>query len=388
MARAKAVFWVFVMVSVPGLSWSQDQLRSEQELVELQSKILDLQAKLDADRKAEQSLETEIVEIEKQQLGLVLERDGLNLELAVLNATRVDLENRKSVLEIKRAVALESLEEIVRARFVLGRQEAMRYLLDGSAPGKKSISLAIYRYLIEEQAREFENLEDIEAEAENTIAEVETNQQEIDAMLARVDDKDRDLEVIGQLRQQRLNEVRTALGAGERQLDSFVKKKSEIELLLQNLRQQEGQENITDQGLTGEELEQRAFARQQGRLPKPLNTDILVAFGEKRVDSGLALDGILFDARNGDAIRAVYNGQVVYSDWFYGYGQLLVLDHGGNYMSLYAHNEQLKVILGDWVQTGETIAFAGSTGGLSEPALYFEIRADGSPDDPEKWFQK
>ena len=376
------------MVFVPGLSWSQDQLRSEQELIELQSKILDLQATLDADREAEQGLETEIIEIEKEQLGLVRERDELKLELSALHATRIDLENRKSTLETKRIVALELLEEIIRARFVLGKQEAMRYLLDGSAPEKKSISLAIYRYLIEEQTREFENLENIEAEAESTIAEVEANQQEIDTMLARVDGKDRELAVIGQLRQKRLNAVRAALGAGKRQLDSFVKKKSEIELLLQSLRQQEEQEDTTDRGATDEELEQGAFASQQGKLRKPLNTDILAAFGEKRAESGLALDGILFDARNGDAIRAIYNGQVVYSDWFYGYGQLLVLDHGENYMSLYAHNEQLKVILGDWVQAGETIALAGSTGGLSEPALYFEIRADGSPDDPEKWFQK
>lgn len=382
------MFWISLMVFVPGLSWSQDQLRSEQELIELQSKILDLQATLDADREAEQGLETEIIEIEKEQLGLVRERDELKLELSALHATRIDLENRKSTLETKRIVALELLEEIIRARFVLGKQEAMRYLLDGSAPEKKSISLAIYRYLIEEQTREFENLENIEAEAESTIAEVEANQQEIDTMLARVDGKDRELAVIGQLRQKRLNAVRAALGAGKRQLDSFVKKKSEIELLLQSLRQQEEQEDTTDRGATDEELEQGAFASQQGKLRKPLNTDILAAFGEKRAESGLALDGILFDARNGDAIRAIYNGQVVYSDWFYGYGQLLVLDHGENYMSLYAHNEQLKVILGDWVQAGETIALAGSTGGLSEPALYFEIRADGSPDDPEKWFQK
>ncbi|MCY4312690.1 MAG: peptidoglycan DD-metalloendopeptidase family protein [Gammaproteobacteria bacterium] len=387
-ARAKAVFWICLMALVPGLSWSQDQLRSEQELIELQSKILDLQAMLDADREAEQDLETEIIGIEKQQLGLVLERDGLNLELAVLNAARIDLENRKSELETQRVEALESLEEIIRARFVLGRQEAMRYLLDGSAPEKKSISLAIYRYLIEEQVREFENLKSIEAQAETNISEVQDNQQEIDIMLARVDGKERELEAIGQLRQTRLNEVRTALGAGERQLDLFVKKESEIELLLQNLRQQEEQKNIANQGLTDEDLEQRAFARQQGKLPKPLNTNIMVAFGEKRVESGLAQDGILFDAKDGDAIRAVYNGEVVYSDWFYGYGQLLVLDHGENYMSLYAHNEQLKVMLGDWVQTGDTIAFAGTTGGVSEPALYFEIRADGSPDDPEKWFQE
>jgi len=137
------VLWICVLVLVPGLSWSQDQLRSEQELNELQSEIQDLRAALDADREAEQSLETEILEIEKQQLGLVQERNGLNLDLAALNAIRITLENRKSKLEADRIATLESLEEIIRARYVLGRQETLRFLLDSSDPDRKSMSLAI-----------------------------------------------------------------------------------------------------------------------------------------------------------------------------------------------------------------------------------------------------
>jgi len=324
------VLWICVLVLVPGLSWSQDQLRSEQELNELQSEIQDLRAALDADREAEQSLETEILEIEKQQLGLVQERNGLNLDLAALNAIRITLENRKSKLEADRIATLESLEEIIRARYVLGRQETLRFLLDSSDPDRKSMSLAIYRYLIEEQTRKLEKVNNIEAETAMTIADVEANQQDIDAMMARVDAKDRELRTIEQLRQRRLDEVRATLGIGEKQLDSFLKKKSEIELLLQNLRQRGDQEGIADQDLADEGLEQRAFARQQGKRSKPLQTDIHVAFGEKRAESGLALDGILFDAVNGDEVRVVYNGQVVYSDWFYGYGQLLLIDHVAN----------------------------------------------------------
>ncbi|MCY4051711.1 MAG: peptidoglycan DD-metalloendopeptidase family protein [Gammaproteobacteria bacterium] len=388
MTKAKAALWICLFWFVSGITWSQDQLRTEQELSELQSKILDLQATLDTDREAEQSIETEILEIEKQQLGLTLERDGLNFELMVLNSAQTSLENRKSLLEVKRISALKSLEEIVRARFVLGSQETMRYLLDSSEPEKKSISLAIYQYLIEEQTREFENLKMIEDETIITIREVRANQQEIDTMMVIVDEKNRELQRTEQQRQQRLNEIRVSLGTGQTQLDSFFKRKSEIELLLQKLRQQEEQGSNPDQSQVEEKLVRGEFARQQGNLQKPLSSNILIAFGQKRAESGLTSDGVLFDAKTGDTIHAVYNGQVVYSDWFYGYGQLLVLDHGNNFMSLYAHNERLKVILGDWVQTGEAIAFAGTTGGLSDPALYFEIRDDGNPDDPEKWFQK
>ena len=386
-AGACFVFWTFMN----GVSWSEDTLRSEQELEALQAKITDLQKSLDEDRQAEQGLETEIREIEKQQLRVVAERDNLSTELETLNATRAVLKHQQSELEAERAATLASLEEMVRARFILGRQDALRYLLDASEPERKSMNLAIYRYLIEQQSQELEKVKNIEAETASTITEVEANQQAIDIMLTRVNVADRELKSIEKIRQQRLNEIRTALGTGREQLDVFLKRKSEIELLLENLKQREegrASRSISAPSASDDSRALRGFAQQQGKLPRPLDTNILAHFGEQRAESGLAWDGILFDAANGDAVRAVYNGQVIYSDWFYGYGQLLVLDHGDKHMSLYAHNRQLEAIAGDWVQAGESIAFAGSSGGLLEPALYFEIRVDGRPDDPLKWFQK
>jgi septal ring factor EnvC (AmiA/AmiB activator) len=76
---------------------------------------------------------------------------------------------------------------------------------------------------------------------------------------------------------------------------------------------------------------------------------------------------------------------VVYADWLRGSGLLLVIDHGEGYMSLYAHNETLLRDVGDWVSTGAPIATVGDSGGQSEAALYFEVRKDGTPTDPQRW---
>ena len=84
-------------------------------------------------------------------------------------------------------------------------------------------------------------------------------------------------------------------------------------------------------------------------------------------------------------MTAVFSGQVVFSDWFGSFGQLLVIDHGGGFMSLYGHNERLLVALGDDVVAGQQVAAVGDTGGLDGPGLYFEIRKDGRPTNPAIW---
>ena len=93
----------------------------------------------------------------------------------------------------------------------------------------------------------------------------------------------------------------------------------------------------------------------------------------------------MFGVQDGQNVKAIHSGQVVFSDWLRGYGQLIVLDHGEGYMSLYGHNRLFEVELGDLVDSGQVIALAGSSGGLENPALYFEIRENGAPVDPLKW---
>ena len=81
------------------------------------------------------------------------------------------------------------------------------------------------------------------------------------------------------------------------------------------------------------------------------------------------------------------DGRVAFADWLQGLGLLVIVDHGGGYMSLYGHNEALLKESGDWVEPGDAIAQVGDTGGQARPALYFEIRKGGRPIDPRPWFK-
>jgi septal ring factor EnvC (AmiA/AmiB activator) len=108
------------------------------------------------------------------------------------------------------------------------------------------------------------------------------------------------------------------------------------------------------------------------------------SYGSFRAQS-LKWTGWLISASEGSPVTAVHTGRVAFSDYLRGHGLMLIVDHGDGYLSLYAHNRELLKQVGDWVQAGDRIALAGNSGGLTDSALYFEIRHNGRPQDPKAW---
>jgi septal ring factor EnvC (AmiA/AmiB activator) len=113
----------------------------------------------------------------------------------------------------------------------------------------------------------------------------------------------------------------------------------------------------------------------------PVKGQVMARFGTNRPEGGV-WRGVLLRATEGASVQVVASGTVVYSNWLRGFGNLMIVDHGQQYLSVYAYNQSLLKQIGDEVQTGETIALAGSTGGQVDSALYFEIRHRGSAVDP------
>ena len=129
-----------------------------------------------------------------------------------------------------------------------------------------------------------------------------------------------------------------------------------------------------------------AFGSARGKLPWPVNGRVVARFGSQRGDDPRAKwDGVLISASAGSTVRAVHGGRVVFADWLRGAGLLVILDHGGGYLSLYGHNQSLLKDAGDTVKAGDPIATVGTSGGQSSPAVYFAIRHQGRPADPTTW---
>jgi septal ring factor EnvC (AmiA/AmiB activator) len=146
---------------------------------------------------------------------------------------------------------------------------------------------------------------------------------------------------------------------------------------------QEAPQRSADTALAAD-LPSGAFESLRGRLPAPISGKIAARFGAKRGD-GPTWRGMFIKAPEGTDVRAIAAGRVVFANWMRGYGNLIIINHGGEYLSIYGNNQTLMKQAGDAVKPGDVIASAGNTGGNEESGLYFELRHLGKAFDPSSW---
>ncbi|MCA3132122.1 MAG: murein hydrolase activator EnvC family protein [Betaproteobacteria bacterium] len=125
----------------------------------------------------------------------------------------------------------------------------------------------------------------------------------------------------------------------------------------------------------------------KGRMRLPVDGELAARFGSPREGSGISSMGVFIRARTGQEVRSVAPGRVVFADWLRGFGNLLIVDHGEGYLSLYGNNEALLHRAGTEVRIGEPLATVGASGSAERSGLYFEVRFRGKPFDPLPWMQ-
>jgi len=131
-----------------------------------------------------------------------------------------------------------------------------------------------------------------------------------------------------------------------------------------------------------------SFAKMKGKLPLPLKGKILREVKQFGFNPFLHRKGIYITGSPGEAVRSVFPGRIDYSGWFKGYGQLLIIDHGYHYFTVFAHLEEIVKKKGEAVSGGEVIGIAGDPGWQVGPGIYFEIRKGGNHLDPKRWLKK
>jgi len=129
----------------------------------------------------------------------------------------------------------------------------------------------------------------------------------------------------------------------------------------------------------------KPFSRLKGSLHLPVAGELMNRFGAPREGGGVSWKGLFIRAAQGTAVKAIAAGQVVFSEWLRGFGNLIIVDHGEGYMSLYSNNESLYKQVGERVQPGDALAAVGNSGGQPDTGLYFEMRHQSRPVNPLLW---
>ena len=289
------------------------------------------------------------------------------------------LQAKQAALEAGLSAQREALAALVRSAYALGRHEQLKLLLAQDRMSDLARVLAYHRYFQADRQERIAGLIDELQSLAAVARQVEDQRQILEAARGQ---QQADLASLEAQRGERATVLAT-LEAGfadrKARLATLGRDEASVKKLLEKLR-----DAISD--IPAQVDETRPFAQRRGQLARPLAGTVLAAFGGKLPD-GRASDGLLIAGTAGADVRAAAPGRVAFADWLKGYGLLVILDHGDGWMTLYAFNDALLKDVGDWVRAGDPLATVGTSGGQGRPALYFELRRAGAPQDPKPWLR-
>jgi septal ring factor EnvC (AmiA/AmiB activator) len=317
--------------------------------------------------------------------------------LAALRARRSELESDLS----KQRVAIAAL---VRSAYALGHQGELQALLEQDRISDVARVLAYHRYFERARAARIARLDSELEELARVASEIEQRKAALLAAQARQRGEATRLSEQKAARKRavaaleaRYRDRSARLGALGRDEKNTVALLARLQKLMAQLPKPKPKpkpsvpKTASSVPKTGTAhhgaAASPAAAASLGPMNLPLEGSVLAGFHGTLPD-GHQSQGLLIAGIAGAQVHAVRAGRVAYADWLKGYGLLLIVDHGGGWMSLYAFNDSLLKNAGDEVRAGEAISTVGSSGGQGRPALYFELRREGQPADPVMWLKK
>ncbi|MDA9687370.1 peptidoglycan DD-metalloendopeptidase family protein [bacterium] len=379
MIRLWAVSVLAIGLMLPLSSNSVADDKQQARLGDLKRSISKLEKRLSVQDKEKNSLQSELKKVELETSQISRNLRSLRKKVAGLEVKLASLGKQEIELQAEIAQQSGAIVDQISSAYKLGSEEPIKLLLNQEDPQKIARVLRYYGYFLEARTKKIQRyMADVDALAD-VVEDISKEKLSLTKSRTELERGQRKLRDRVKKRSGTLAKLKTSLVTDKKKLGGLQKERGELEEILSAV-----EEAVADMTLP---KNYQSFASRKGKLKWPLKGKVAHSFGSTR-SGELRWEGWLISAKAGAAVNAVHNGRVVFSNYLRGFGLLIILDHGDGYMTLYAHNQELLKDTGDWVQSSQTLARAGDTGGLSKPALYFEIRKQGKPSDPKSWLGK
>ena len=406
----------FSLLILLALLWPQvagaNEVESKKsELEALKQRLQSLQREFRAAEEHRSEAADELRQSERSISEAVRELRELEQEQRRANADLTALQEASAATEKRIEQQQTNLSEAIRAAHQRGQNDALKLMLSGRDPNQTARDL---RYLaslsraqlelIDSLKTDLAKLESLKIEASNKSAELaelrEARIREQKKLQSERNERERLLNKLSaQIKKQR-SEIAT-LKRDEQRMTQLVERLNRL-VAEKAAREKAAREKAAKSAKAPAKSAARSplgvntrtpepfqtdkpFSRLKGSLSLPVKGELMNRFGAPREGGGVSWKGLFIRAPQGYVVKAIAAGQVVFSEWLRGFGNLIIVDHGEGYMSLYSNNESLYKQVGDPVQPGDAIASVGNSGGQSDSGLYFEMRHQSRPINPMHW---
>ena len=395
MSRATLAVALAVLAVVPAAAQTRrdDPLQAEQrKLQQTQKQLKEERERAAAARARETSLLAELEEIERRLAAKKGEAARLEARIKKAQSDVQMFRGEITRLERQRAGQVNALAGRLRVMYRVNAQGgALPVILSGEDPATRAVAVrhlaslaALDARLIQEYRVTSEKLADRKGREEAQQQELASLHEEAKREQAEVDREVAKRRVI-------LAKVRDERAYHERMVGELTEASHRLEAFIRELQAKQRKLARVPPPKGGIEPPGIGFGALKGRLPWPTEGRIVTGFGAQvhpRFGTRTFRNGVDIEAAVGREVLAVHGGHVIYTGWFKGYGNLIIVDHGNEYYTLYAHIADIEAREGEDVRQGQRIGTVGDTGSLAGPRLYFEVRYQGRPQDPEQWLRQ
>ena len=364
---------------------------NQENLKALRERIQLLQKDLVSKETIKQSTSNMLQETERtigiinQKLTKLIENDRQANE--DFKQLQIQYKHIKNEVEIER----NQLERLFYQQYLGGQQDYLRLMLNQQDPNQIARNIHYYKQLSLARSGSIENLQDNQYKIEDLAQVSHQKKEEITAIQTEYFTQRKKLEqeknkhqimlaqISGQITQQQQEIYK--LENDEKRITHLVNEISKL------LVQEKPRNTPTNSKLPDASTAGIPFASLKGKLNLPVRGKLLNSFGGQRSGKHVTWKGLFIQSPSGNDVKAISEGRVVFADELRGFGNLIILDHGNGYMSLYGNNETLHKQVGNIIRGGDTIATVGNSGSNPDSGLYFELRHKGKPFDPLTWIK-
>ncbi|MGB9130390.1 MAG: peptidoglycan DD-metalloendopeptidase family protein [Thiobacillus sp.] len=384
------------------------------------------QSELDALKRRLQTLQQEFrhTQANRQEAADELRQSERAISTAVRQLRQLDGERQRTQGELKtlaqQSGATEArireqqshLAQALKGAYQRGQGDALKRILNGGDPNQTARDLRYLAHLSRAQHAMIESLRADLAQLSALQQQTEQKSSELAQLQAAHEAEQKKLQADKLAREQVLRKLSVQIQQQQRQISTLKRDEQNLTKLVERLNRLMAQQAARERAARIAKQKQAAaqnaagqprrpvavntetpvafrsdqpFSRLKGSLRLPVAGELMNRFGAPREGGGVNWRGLFIRSAQGTAVKAIAAGQVVFSEWLRGFGNLIIVDHGEGYMSLYSNNESLYKQVGERVQPGDAIASVGNSGGQPESGLYFEMRHQSRPVNPLLW---
>lgn len=373
----------------------EDPISAEQRKLQQTERQLREERKKAAEARArESSVLAELEQIEKRLAAKKRQIAQLDARMKRAAGEVQSLRGEVRQLETQRAGQQAALARRLRAMYKVHVQGgALPLLLAGDDPTTRAAAIRHLGSLASLDARLIQEYRGTSDRLEDRRSREESRQRELASLRADAQREQAEVDADAAKRRVLLAKVRDERAYHERMVGELTEASRRLEAFIRDLqaKQRRVAKIPPPPKKPGTETPAVGFGTLRGRLPWPTEGRVVSAFGAQvhpRFGTRTFRNGVDIEPGEGRDVAAVFGGHVVYTGWFKGYGNLIILDHDNEYYTLYAHVADILVKEGDDVKQGQRIGTVGDTGSLEGTRLYFEVRFEGKPQNPEQWLRK